>query len=75
MSAGDSLLLAMGTIVLLPAIAGTTGSVTGLLKDDMGTPVKGGKVTLVDKARGTSYHGHDGSKGLLRVSHSPARHV
>ena len=47
------LLLAIGlTIAFLPATANTTGSITGLLKDDKGAPVAGGKVTLVDKSTG-----------------------
>jgi hypothetical protein len=47
------LLRAIGlTIAFLPATANTTGSITGLLKDDKGAPVAGGKVTLVDKSTG-----------------------
>jgi hypothetical protein len=48
------LLLAIGMLALLPAIAGTTGSVSGLVKDRMGMPVAGAKVTLVEIAKGTS---------------------
>jgi len=52
-SEGRCLLLAIGlTIAFLPATANTTGSITGLLKDDKGAPVAGGKVTLVDKSTG-----------------------
>ena len=39
---------------MVSLIAGTTGSVTGILKDTSGMPVSGGKVTLVDLARGKS---------------------
>jgi hypothetical protein len=47
------LLLAIGLVIaFLPAIANTTGSITGLLKDDKGAPVAGAKVTLVEKSTG-----------------------
>lgn len=47
------LLLALALMItLLPATANTTGSITGLLKDSQGTPVAGGKVTLVEKSTG-----------------------
>jgi hypothetical protein len=46
--------LAIGVIGLFPAIAGTTGSVSGFLKDNAGMPVTGAKVTLLDIAKGTS---------------------
>jgi hypothetical protein len=58
-----SLLAALGAIALLPVVAATTGSVTGLLKDDMGMPVAGGKVTLVDLGKGTSTMATTNSKG------------
>jgi hypothetical protein len=58
-----SLLSALGVIALLPAVAATTGSVTGLFKDDMGMPVAGGKVTLVDLGKGTSTMATTNSKG------------
>jgi hypothetical protein len=48
------LLLAMGVLALFPAIAGTTGRITGFLKDNTGMPVVGGKLTLVDKVQGKS---------------------
>jgi hypothetical protein len=34
------LLLAIGVIALFPVTAGTTGSVSGFLKDNAGRPVK-----------------------------------
>jgi hypothetical protein len=46
-------LLAIGLVIaFLPAAANTTGTITGVVKDDRGTPVGGGKVTLVDKSTG-----------------------
>ena len=47
------LLLVIGLLIaFLPATANTTGSITGLLKDDKGAPVAGGKITLVEKSTG-----------------------
>lgn len=48
------LLLAVGALALLPAIAGTTGSITGFIRDGMGMPVAGAKLTLVDISKGTT---------------------
>jgi hypothetical protein len=57
------LLAALGVMALFPAVAATTGSIAGLLKDDMGMPVAGGKMTLVDLAKGTSTTATTNSKG------------
>jgi hypothetical protein len=60
------LLFAIGLV-----IAGTTGSVSGTLKDASGMPVAGGKVTLSNKTMGMSFMAttdRKGSYGFLTVS-------
>jgi hypothetical protein len=47
-------LLILSAIVLLPAFAGTTGRVNGILKDAGGMPVAGAKLTLSDRDKGTT---------------------
>ncbi len=48
------LLLASWALALLPAIAATTGSITGFIRDGAGMPVAGAKLTLVDASKGRS---------------------
>jgi hypothetical protein len=55
--------LAVALITLLPATAATTRSVIGVLKDATGTPIAGGTVILVDKARGKSLTAASERKG------------
>jgi hypothetical protein len=58
------LLLAVSLMIAFsPAIANTTGSIAGLLKGSAGTPVAGGKVTLVEKSTGKTKVITTNSKG------------
>ncbi|HEY3827351.1 MAG TPA: carboxypeptidase-like regulatory domain-containing protein [Bryobacteraceae bacterium] len=49
--------------LLLPAFAGTTGSVEGILKDLAGIPVQGAKVTFTDLAKGKIVSATSNRKG------------
>jgi len=64
-----SLMIAL--LVLVPVIAGTTGSITGMLKDSGGMPVSGGKLTLVNKTMGMTFSAtsdRKGAYGFLNVA-------
>jgi Carboxypeptidase regulatory-like domain len=53
----------IGMVALLPVIAGTTGSITGVVKDGAGAPVAGGKLTLLNKTMGMSVMATTDRKG------------
>lgn len=56
-------LAALAVFTLSTAFAGTTGRVNGFLKDGSGGGVVGGKITLVDKSKGTSFATTTDKKG------------
>jgi protocatechuate 3,4-dioxygenase beta subunit len=57
------LAFAIGLAMLFPALAGTTGSVTGTLKDANGSPVAGVKLTITNKSVGLKTEATTDRKG------------
>lgn len=58
------LFAAFTVLAIATAFAGTTGRVNGFLKDGSGSGVAGGKVTLLDRSKGTSVATTTDKKGF-----------